>query len=144
MHAQTKGILAGYNEAVRVSGMQGNTKDAATPQTLELADLMRLQIDGAISDYLKAFYERGSGRYAAAFSAFIQKQKERELGVGNKAPRERPGRCSALVKLIREDVENDPSSPIRDLYLGHATWEDYSECNRIWKMYYYYFTIIIF
>merc|ERR1719327_25710 len=36
------------------------------------------------------------------------------------------GRCSALVRLTPDN---------RDIFMGHTTFSDYSEMNRIWKYY---------
>lgn len=36
------------------------------------------------------------------------------------------GRCSALVRLTKDN---------KDLFVGHTTFSDYSEMNRIWKIY---------
>lgn len=38
--------------------------------------------------------------------------------------------CSALIKVIKDEDEN-----IKDILIGHTTWDDYSEMLRIYKTY---------
>jgi hypothetical protein len=38
--------------------------------------------------------------------------------------------CSALIKLTRDQNDN-----INDIYVGHSTWDDYSEMLRTMKVY---------
>jgi len=38
--------------------------------------------------------------------------------------------CSALVKLIK-----DEEGRIMDMFVGHSTWDDYTEMVRIFKVY---------
>lgn len=45
---------------------------------------------------------------------------------------QRPGSCSALIKRVQGDVPND-------LYIGHVTWDCYSDMLRILKNYEFYF-----
>jgi len=40
--------------------------------------------------------------------------------------KEKTGRCSALVRLAKDNS---------DIFMGHTTFSDYSEMNRIWKYY---------
>ena len=44
---------------------------------------------------------------------------------------DRPGRCSALTKLLRHPKTGE----IVDILTGHASWEDYAEMKRNWKVY---------
>ena len=39
-------------------------------------------------------------------------------------------RCSALVKAVKDDSGN-----VKDVLIGHATWDDYNSLTRIYKHY---------
>ncbi|CAD7960899.1 unnamed protein product [Amoebophrya sp. A25] len=214
IHMQLHGMLQGHNQAVR----EVPSYDAELPgesqvkaRQMGMDDLLRLNADGAIGDYLKALYDpkRGSRTSSSASSSsFTEKEKQesgsgvvqmnekpttsssgsgpnfhstaalQEKAVQKKAVQEheqklnndepasspsdetfiekegqlvdqsentgtnsgtfyyprgddRPGRCSALVKLIR-----DPKTgAVNDIMMGHSSWESFEEMNRVWKAY---------
>mmetsp|Transcript_21521 Transcript_21521/g.54224 ORF Transcript_21521/g.54224 Transcript_21521/m.54224 type:complete len:822 (-) Transcript_21521:899-3364(-) len=145
VHSQLHGVLDGHNNAVRAVGvLQGGAGGSAedAPKEINMGDLLRLNADGAISDYLKALYNAQGGSGEASF---VEKSladwaaksagavAEKRLSTSDaRYPRgdDRPGRCSALAKLLKND-----SGAFSDVYLGHSSWEDYSEMNRVWKIY---------
>jgi len=45
--------------------------------------------------------------------------------------KETESHCTAVVKLVKDPKTN----LIKDLYVGHSTWDDYREMIRIYKEY---------
>lgn len=44
--------------------------------------------------------------------------------------KESESHCTIILKLLRDSDKN-----IKDLYIGHSTWDDYNEMIRIYKSY---------
>mmetsp|Transcript_153723 Transcript_153723/g.492861 ORF Transcript_153723/g.492861 Transcript_153723/m.492861 type:complete len:684 (+) Transcript_153723:96-2147(+) len=117
--------------------------DGETPE-LEMAFdseeylLRQSQHDGDSDDVPQAFLQRSSrhsksrpGAAASAFAAASAAQRRgremQNLGeAGWRRIKESGGRCSALVRLTKDN---------KDLMVGHTTFSDYSEMNRIFKYY---------
>ncbi|CAD7961948.1 unnamed protein product [Amoebophrya sp. A120] len=112
IHMQLHGILNGYNAVVP----EGQPK-------LRMGDLLRLNADGAIGEYLQALYARSG-------SSFVEQPSTQLQNPLFPRGEDRPGRCSALAKLLKDD-----QGRFNDIYLGHSSWEDFSEMNRVWKVY---------
>jgi len=120
---QMWGLLDGYNAAsVRFGG-----------EMLELDDMLFMNAGGELPQLMQAYTpERKEHRSARSQApSFLQRsQSQQAEDVLDDAHWERrlveSGRCSALVRLADGDT---------DLYMGHATWDDYSKMMRIFKFY---------
>jgi len=47
--------------------------------------------------------------------------------------------CSAVIKLLYDDYEK---TTLKDIMIGHTTWDSYSEMQRIYKIYKFSFTLL--
>eukprot|EP00446_Apocalathium_sp_SHHI-4_P036828 CAMPEP_0177320702 /NCGR_PEP_ID=MMETSP0368-20130122/15275_1 /TAXON_ID=447022 ORGANISM="Scrippsiella hangoei-like, Strain SHHI-4" /NCGR_SAMPLE_ID=MMETSP0368 /ASSEMBLY_ACC=CAM_ASM_000363 /LENGTH=843 /DNA_ID=CAMNT_0018780269 /DNA_START=61 /DNA_END=2596 /DNA_ORIENTATION=+ len=117
--------------------------DGETPE-LEMAFdseeylLRQSQHDGDSDDVPQAFLQRSSrhsksrpgaaaSASAAASAAQRRSREMQNMGeAGWRRIKESGGRCSALVRLTTDN---------KDLMVGHTTFSDYSEMNRIFKYY---------
>jgi len=100
---------------------------------LELDDMLFMNAGGELPQLMQAYTpERKEHRSARSQApSFLQRsQSQQAEDVLDDAHWERrlveSGRCSALVRLADGDT---------DLYMGHATWDDYSKMMRIFKFY---------
>eukprot|EP00397_Hematodinium_sp_SG-2012_P021844 GEMP01022595.1.p1 GENE.GEMP01022595.1~~GEMP01022595.1.p1 ORF type:complete len:629 (+),score=135.42 GEMP01022595.1:234-2120(+) len=93
---QLKGMTDGYNSQIPAGGAKMTT-----------FDFFRINSDGNIENIIE-------GVAALSTKDFSPNLHEPE----------KMGRCSALVKLVNNDI-----------FMSHATWEGYSEMARSWKFY---------
>jgi len=108
-----KQITLGYYQMLGV--MDGHNTQVPENERKTSFDFFRINSDGNISDLIDGLY------------ALSQKQLEgKTLKEEHKIPG--MGRCSALVKYIT-------GAGGEELFVGHATWEGYSEMVRSWKYY---------
>ena len=133
VHMQMHGVMQGANAAIEKHHTKSGPDDTQTPYKFTMFDILRLNCDGAIRDYLEA-YKRAT---AAASSFYEQQQQQNEAAIMNKSPDYRlgedgqplPGRCSAMVKMVKDEKDQP-----QDIFLGHTTWEDFTESTRTWKV----------
>jgi hypothetical protein len=148
VQAQSDGLLAGYNTIMK-------------DQQFTLPQIYFINADGEVPELLSVFkYKYNSQKsesYSFKESKFLKKRKFNEnfhqtekfsknylkLYFGTEDPDMvwnklmSKSHCSALIKLIPDEY----NSEIKDVLIGHTTWDSYSEMHRIFKMYKFSFTM---
>eukprot|EP00743_Colponemidia_sp_Colp-15_P003531 GILK01003809.1.p1 GENE.GILK01003809.1~~GILK01003809.1.p1 ORF type:complete len:592 (-),score=106.68 GILK01003809.1:9-1784(-) len=120
---QMQGILTGYN--------------AVSNKQIKMADLFLVNSDGEIPELITAFSadavaarKAGKSNGGSDGETFLGASSMLQEASGNPDTmwelRMLKSHCSALVKLLPD---------FSDLYIGHTTWDDYSEMIRIFKHY---------
>jgi hypothetical protein len=143
VQAQSDGLLAGYNTIMK-------------EQQFTLPQIYFINADGEVPELLSVFKYKFNTRETFSFkeSKFLSKNKfamnEEKFSknylkmyfgtddpemVWNKLMSK--SHCSALIKLIPDEY----NSHIKDVLVGHTTWDSYSEMHRIFKMYKFSFTM---
>jgi len=144
IQAQTDGLLSGYNSIMKNDQMN-------------LAQLYFLNADGEVPELINVFkYQKKTKSNGYEFSFKEQNSESKspknfqkfskeylEFYYGTSDPEKvwnkfmLKSHCSAVIKLLKD--ENDNS--IKDILIGHTTWDSYSEMHRIFKIYNFSFTI---
>eukprot|EP00742_Colponemidia_sp_Colp-10_P002718 GILJ01002907.1.p1 GENE.GILJ01002907.1~~GILJ01002907.1.p1 ORF type:complete len:590 (-),score=110.81 GILJ01002907.1:216-1985(-) len=120
---QMQGILTGFN--------------AVSNKQIKMADLFLVNSDGEIPELITAFSadavaarKGGKSNGGSDGETFLGASSMLQEASGNPDTmwelRMLKSHCSALVKLLPD---------FSDLYIGHTTWDDYSEMIRIFKHY---------
>ena len=144
IQAQTDGLLSGYNSMMKndqfdLSKLYFLNADGEVP---ELISLFKYRKKLQKQKYQYSFREKKSNlepnfyskKFTKEYLQFFYDTSDPEV-VWNKFMLK--SHCSAVIKLLKN--ENDDS--IKDIMVGHTTWDSYSEMHRIFKIYEFSFTI---
>jgi hypothetical protein len=138
---QLLGIHDGYNYIANEKNLE----------KIKLSEFLTIQADGEISELTrmlsykknpKKFRIKDRDYFNNAFGIdlhkddlktnFMRKNFNARMNIRN-------DRCSAMVKLIREN--NDVNGKIHDIFVGHVTWSDFTESIKYLKNYDLNFTL---
>ncbi len=139
VQAQSDGLLAGYNTIMKT-------------QPLSFAQIYFINADGEVPELLSVFKYKKESQTGYRSYSFRESNLRNEKNkfsktylkehFGTEDPEMvwnqlmQKSHCSALIKLLP-----DSSGSIKDVAVGHTTWDSYSEMHRIFKMYKFSFTM---
>jgi hypothetical protein len=137
--AQSDGLLQGYNSVMKSNLMN-------------LSQIYFINADGEVPELLNFFKYKATNFNGSNFSFREKASKKTENEIFSKAylketyGSEDPeivwskimasSHCSAIIKLIK-----DEKNEVKDIFVGHTTWDSYSEMNRIFKKYSFSYTL---
>jgi hypothetical protein len=132
VQAQTDGLLEGYKSYG--SGLE----------LLNLAQIYFINADGEVPELLTVFKERAAKMNQYSFkeddTKLSKKYLKNHFGTDdhqmawNKLMSE--SHCTAIIKLLK-----DSNNSIKNIFIGHTTWDSYSEMHRIMKRYKFDYTL---
>ena len=137
IQAQTDGLLNGYNSIMKDNQFGLNkiyfiNADGEVPELIEVFKQknktanyysrfkQRKPLKKFSKDYLKKYF--GSSDSEQAWLNLMMKSH-----------------CSAVIKLIYDDYDE---GTLKDIMVGHTTWDSYSEMQRVYKVYKFSFTLL--
>jgi hypothetical protein len=130
IQAQTDGLLEGY------------LSHKGELDILTLAHIYFINADGEVPELLTVFRERqGINNYSfkEGEGKFTKKYLKQHFGTDNPQTAwdklMSDSHCTAVIKLIKD------GNSIKDILIGHTTWDSYAEMHRIFKMYRFRYTL---
>lgn len=138
--AQSDGLLQGYNSIMKSNIMN-------------FSQIYFLNADGEVPELLNVFKYKSSSTFNGSNFSFREKSavKKKTDVFSKEYLKEYYGsddpevvwhkimansHCSAIIRLIKD--ENDKP---KDIFVGHTTWDSYSEMHRIFKKYNFSYTM---
>ncbi len=137
--AQSDGLLQGFN-----SIMKSNI--------FNLSQIYFINADGEVPELINVFKYKSFDNNSSNYSFKEKSSKIKKNEIFSKAylkeyyGSEDPeivwhkimsnSHCSAIIKLLKDDNDN-----LKDIFVGHTTWDSYSEMHRIFKKYSFSYTM---
>jgi hypothetical protein len=139
--AQSDGLLQGYNSIMKnnqfnFSQIYFINADGEVPELLNVFKYKKKNYKGVNYSFREKKLNKKkleTEKFSKAYLKEVYGSEDPEI-VWQKIMSK--SHCSAIIKLIK-DENNNPS----DLFVGHTTWDSYSEMHRIFKKYKFSYTM---